>query len=500
MEKALGNIQHYQMLIGGEWLDSQSGERYEAMNPYTGQARASMPDAQADDVDRAIQAATRAVRDRNWRHMVPAQRASLLRRLGDLVAEHAEYLGRIETTDNGKLIREMSAQCKAVPSYFYYYAGLADKIQGSTIPLEKTSVLNYTLREPIGVIGILTPWNSPLLLLAFSLAAALAAGNAVVVKPSEHASASTLEFAKLVEQAGFPPGIFNVVTGAGAVTGAAIARHPGIGKICFTGGVETARKISEQAAPNLTPTLLELGGKSPNIVFPDADLRNAVNGTIAGIFAAGGQTCIAGSRLLLHESIHDDFMDRLVRRTELIKMGDPSSMDSELGPLATTAQLEKVESFVSSARQEGADLIYGGRRPDTPELANGWFFLPTIFDGVRNEMFVAQEEIFGPVLGVLKFREEEEAVELANGTDYGLAAGVWTNDIKRAHRIARELDAGTVWINMYRALSYASPFGGYKSSGHGRELGIEALSEFTQVKSVWVELAESTPDPFVLRI
>jgi len=494
------SISTYQMLIGGEWADAASGDTYESMNPYTGQTWATMPDAQAEDVDRAVQAARKAVKDPAWRRMVPAQRAALLRSLADLVAADADHLGQIETRDNGKLIREMTAQCKAVPSYFHFYAGLADKIQGATIPLEKTTVFNYTVREPIGVVAILIPWNSPLLLLSFSIAAALAAGNAVVIKPSEHASASTLEFARLIEQAGFPPGIVNVVTGMGPVTGAALSSHPGVGKICFTGGVETARKISEQAALNLTPTLLELGGKSPNIVFSDADIQNAVNGTIAGIFAAGGQTCVAGSRSLVHEDVHDEFLERLIERTKKIKMGDPSLMESELGPLATIAQLAKVESFVESAKSEGADLVYGGQRPDDPSLTAGWFFMPTIFDRVANSMYLAQEEIFGPVLGVLKFREEEEAIAMANDTDFGLAAGIWTNDVRRAHRVAQELDAGTVWINMYRALSYASPFGGYKGSGHGRELGIEAINEFTQVKSVWVELAETTPDPFVLRI
>ena len=494
------SISTYKMLIGGEWVNAASGAIYESMNPYTGRAWATMPDAQAEDVDRAVQAARKAVKDPAWRRMVPAQRAALLRSLADLVAANADHLGQIETRDNGKLIREMAAQCKAAPSYFHFYAGLADKIQGATIPLEKTTVFNYTLREPIGVVAIIIPWNSPVLLLAFSVAAALAAGNAVVIKPSEHASASTLEFARLVEQAGFPPGIFNVVTGMGPVTGAALSGHPGVGKICFTGGVETARKISEQAALNLTPTLLELGGKSPNIVFSDADIQNAVNGTIAGIFSAGGQTCVAGSRSLVHEDIHAEFLERLVARTREIKMGDPSVMESELGPLATTAQLAKVESFVASAKSEGADLVYGGQRPDDPSLSAGWFFMPTIFDRVDNSMYIAKEEVFGPVLGVLKFREEEEAIALANDTDYGLAAGIWTNDVRRAHRVAQELDAGTVWINMYRALSYASPFGGYKGSGHGRELGVEAINEFTQVKSVWVELSETTPDPFVLRI
>lgn len=494
------DVVKYRMFVGGEWVDAVSSRTYQSMNPYTGATWAEMPDAQQEDVDRAVKAARSAFDHPSWRGMVPSQRSALLRTLADLVASNADHLGQIETRDNGKLIREMVAQCKAIPSYFHYYAGLADKIQGSTIPLEKPTVFNYTLREPIGVIAILTPWNSPLLLLAFSLAAALAAGNAVIVKPSEHASASTLEFAKLVKEAGFPDGIFNVITGYGASTGAAIAGHPGVGKISFTGGLETAKAVSAVAARNLTPTLLELGGKSPNIVFEDAVIPNAVNGTIAGIFAAGGQTCIAGSRLLLHESIHDEFVERLVERTKQIRMGDPSLVESELGPLATTAQLEKVESFVKSATDDGAELVYGGQRPSSPDLSNGWFFTPTIFDKVTNDMYLAQEEVFGPVLGILTFHDDEEAISLANDTDYGLAAGVWTKDIQRAHLVARQLDAGTVWINMYRALSYASPFGGYKNSGHGRELGVEAINEFTQIKSVWVELADSIPDPFVLRI
>jgi acyl-CoA reductase-like NAD-dependent aldehyde dehydrogenase len=491
--------QTYQMFIGGEWLDAASGETFESMNPYTGQSWALIPDGQAEDVDRAVQAAKKAMQDPAWKNMAPSLRGRLIWKLGDLIAENAEHLAQVETRDNGKLIREMLGQCKALPSYYYYYAGLADKIQGDTIPLEKTTVFNYTLKEPIGVVGILTPWNSPLLLLSFSLAAALAAGNAVVVKPSENTSASALEFAKLIQEAGFPPGVFNVVTGFGLTAGVAMSSHPGIDKLAVTGGRDTAKAVARLAAENLTPLLLELGGKSPNIVFEDAVIPNAVNGCIAGIFAASGQTCIAGSRLFLHEKMHDEFMERLVARTKKIKMGDPSAMDSEMGPMATTAQLEKVQGFVDSALNDGAELIYGGQRPDSPELSGGWFYMPTIFDGVSNDTYLAQEEVFGPVLGVQKFSDEEELIARANDSLYGLAAGIWTKDVQRAHRVARELQAGTVWINMYRALSYASPFGGYKGSGYGRELGMQAIDEFIQTKSVWVELADTTPDPFVLR-
>ena len=499
MVTASTKLETYQMFIGGQWVDASSGQTFESMYPYTGLPWASIPDGQAEDVDRAVQAARAAMEDPEWKRMPPMRRGHLMRRLADLIRDNAEHLGQVETRDNGKLIREMLAQARALPNYYHYYAGLADKILGETIPLENTAVLNYTLREPLGVVGIITPWNSPLLILSFSLAAALAAGNAVVVKPSEHTSASTLEFARLVEEAGFPAGVFNVVTGFGRSAGGALVSHPGVDKVVFTGGAETGKVIASMAAANLTPVLLELGGKSPNIVFEDVTVGDAVNGCIAGIFAASGQTCIAGSRLLVHERVHDEFIERLVDRTKKIKMGDPSAMESEMGPMATTDQLNKVESFVESAKKDGADLVYGGQRPEDPSLSQGWFFMPTIFDRVRTEMYLAQEEVFGPVLGVFRFHEEDEAVSMANNTRYGLAAGVWTNDIKRAHRIAREIKAGTVWINTYRAISYASPFGGYKHSGYGREMGVEAIREFTQVKSVWVDLSDTVPDPFTLR-
>ena len=489
----------YRMFIGGKKVDAVSGGSFESLNPYTGKAWAAIPDARQEDVDLAVAAAAEALEDPRWRGMVPMERGLLLRRFGDLLRDNAERLARIETRDNGKLIREMLGQARALPGYYYYYAGLADKILGETIPLEKTSIFNYTLREPVGVVAIITPWNSPLLLLSFSLAAALACGNTVVVKPSEHASASTLEFAALVEEAGFPPGVFNVVTGFGRTTGGPLVGHSGVNKVVFTGGAETGKGIGQLAAANLTPTLLELGGKSPNIVFADASIPDAVNGCIAGIFAASGQTCLAGSRLFLHEKIYDEFMERLVERTGKIRMGDPSLMESEMGPMATMDQLHKVEGFVGRAVKEGAELVYGGKRPEDPALGEGWFFMPTIFGTMRNDMDLAREEVFGPVLAVMRFREEEEVVSLANETRYGLAAGIWTNDVRRAHRVARALKAGTVWINTYRALWYASPFGGYKQSGYGREMGLEAIREFTQVKSVWVDLAETVADPFVIR-
>ncbi len=489
----------YKMFVNGEWVDAASHRSFDSLNPYTGRAWATIPDGQDEDVDRAIKAARAALDNPAWKGMAPAARGQLMRRFGDLLRDNAERLAGVDSRDNGKLIREMLGQAKALPGYYYYYAGLADKIMGETIPLDKTSVFNYTLREPVGVVGIITPWNSPLLILSFSLAAVLAAGNTVVIKPSEHASASTLEFAGLVKEAGFPPGVVNVVTGFGKTAGTALVSHPLVRKVVFTGGTEVGKVVGQQAAANVTPVLLELGGKSPNIVFNDAHVPNAVNGCIAGIFAAGGQTCLAGSRLFLHESIHDEFVERLVERVKSIRLGDPSKMESEMGPLSTMDQLRKVERFVEGALKDGATLLYGGRRPEDPALGQGWFFMPTIFDGVVNDSHLAQEEVFGPVLAVLTFREEEEVIALANRTRYGLAAGIWTNDIRRAHRVARDLEAGTVWINTYRALSYASPFGGYKQSGYGREMGLDALREFTQAKSVWVELADTVPDPVTIR-
>jgi aldehyde dehydrogenase (NAD+) len=387
---------------------------------------------------------------------------------------------------------------KSLVDYYTYFGGMADKIHGEVIPLNKTSVLNYTLREPLGVVAAITPWNSPLLLTTWKAAPALAAGNTLVIKPSSTTPCSILEFAKLVEEAGFPPGVFNVVTGPGAKIGNYLAQHPGVDKLSFTGGTETGRVLASIAGKHIKRITLELGGKSPNIVFEDANLDNAVLGVMAGIYAACGQTCSAGSRLLLQRSIYDEFLEKLVARTQKIKLGDPLDWNTEVGPLANRSQLEKVDYYVNIAKEEGAHVLLGGKQPDDESLSQGLFYLPTILTQVTNDMRVAREEIFGPVLSVIPFDTEEEAVRIANDNDFGLVAGVWTNNISRGHRMARAIKSGTVWINTYRNANYASPFGGYKASGYGRENGLEVIKDYTQVKSVWVETEEKMRDPFVV--
>lgn len=491
-------MQEYKLYIGGQWTESLSGERFESTNPYTGKPWASVPLGNEADVDRAVEAAREAFENEDWSRMSQSMRGRLLLRLAQLIEENIDYIAEIETRDNGKLIREMHTQVSSLVDYYTYFAGAADKIHGEVIPLSKTSVLNYTLREPVGVVGAITPWNSPLLLTTWKAAPALAAGNTMVIKPSSITPCSILEFAKLVEQAGFPPGVFNVVTGPGSGIGSYMAQHPGIDKIAFTGGTETGRKLASLAGKGIKKITLELGGKSPNIVFDDANLDNAVKGAIAGIFAASGQTCSAGSRLLLQRSIRDEFLEKLTERTRQIRLGDPQDWATEMGPLAFGGQLDKVHSYVEVAQKEGAHVLAGGGPPDEPELSQGFFYLPTILTNVHNEMQVSREEIFGPVLSVITFDTENEAVDIANDSEYGLVAGVWTNNLSRAHRMAKAIQSGTVWINTYRNANYASPFGGYKASGYGRENGEEAVKEYTQLKSVWVETDENMRDPFVV--
>jgi aldehyde dehydrogenase (NAD+) len=393
----------------------------------------------------------------------------------------------------------MSAQTAYMAQWYYYYGGLADKIEGHVIPTDKPDMLNYTRYEPLGVVAAITPWNSPLLLTAWKLAPALAAGNTVVLKPSEFTSASVLEFMKLVELAGFPPGVVNVVTGFGAEVGMPLVEHPLVAKIAFTGSDRTGTLIYQTAAKGLKRVSMELGGKSPNIVFDDAHLDNAVKGVVSGIFAATGQTCIAGSRLLVQESIHDRFVERLVDFARTAKMGNPMSLDTQVGPVTNPPQFRKILDYIDIAHGEGAKAVLGGAKATRPECGEGWFVEPTIFTGVRNSMRIAQEEVFGPVLAVIPFRDEEDAVAVGNDVVYGLAAGVWTQSMRRAVMMAERLQAGTVWVNTYRAVSYLSPFGGYKRSGLGRESGQEMIKDYLQVKSIWISTATEVPNPFVLR-
>jgi len=495
----MSDVKSYQMLIDGKLCDAVGGETFESMNPFTGKTWAKFPRAGADDVDRAVAAARKAFTSGEWPKLTATQRGHLLRKLGDLIAERADDLAATEVRDNGKLLAEMGMQLKYVPQWYYYFGGLADKIEGAVTPIDKPEHFHYTRHEPLGVVAAITPWNSPLLLAAWKLAPALAAGNTVVLKPSEFTSASSLEYAALFEEAGFPPGVVNVVTGYGHECGAAMTEHPDVDKITFTGGPETGKRVYATGASQLKRVSLELGGKSPNIVFDDCDMENAVKGAISGIFAATGQTCIAGSRLLVQESIHDEFVEKLVALAKTAKMGDPMSMETQVGPVTTVPQYEKILSYIDIAKDEGAEVRMGGAKASRPECGDGYFVEPTVFTGVNNAMRIAQEEVFGPVLSVIPFKDEEEALHIGNDVVYGLAAGVWTQSMRRAFIMSEKLRAGSVWVNTYRAVSYMAPFGGFKQSGVGRENGQDAIREYMQTKSVWMSYATETPNPFIMR-
>jgi aldehyde dehydrogenase (NAD+) len=483
--------------VNGKDQDGRQGETFESINPTTGAAFGRFVESSPADVDAAVQAA-RAAFDGPWRKLSPTRRGRLLMRWGDLIAENAEKIATIETEQNGKLIAEMRIQARLVQDWLYYFGGLADKIEGRVVPLDRTSVLNYTVNEPLGVVAAIIPWNSPTFLTIMTVAPALAAGNTVVIKPSEVTSASAIELARLAEQAGIPAGVINVVTG-GRAAGEALVDHPAVAKVSFTGSDGAGRAIAARAGQRLVSCMLELGGKSANIVFDDADLDQVEAGVLAGIFAAAGQTCIAGSRAYFQKGIYDRLVGRLIERANKIKLGDPLKAETQMGPVATAAQLAKDESMVARAVEDGAKVLVGGQRRRVEGLDNGFFYAPTILGNTKPDAFIMQNEVFGPVLCVTPFETEEEVLALANGTRFGLAAGLWTADLRRAHLMARSLQAGTVWINTYRAMAFNSPFGGFKNSGIGRLNGAEAIQSFLQTKSVWCELSRDVQDPFVLK-
>jgi aldehyde dehydrogenase (NAD+) len=437
--------------------------------------------------------------ENGWGTSSPTYRGKLMNKLAELLERDAERLGKLEVQDNGKLLAEMGSQTRYIGEWYRYFGGLADKIEGTVIPTDKPNMFNFTRYEPYGVVGMITPWNSPLLLVAYKLAPALAAGNTAVIKPSEFTSASTVEMMELIKEAGFPDGVVNVVTGYGAEVGAPLVDHLDVMKVAFTGSDVSGQKIYENGAKKLIPVTLELGGKSPNIVFDDADREAAVMGAISGIFAATGQTCIAGSRLLVQRSMHDEFVSRLIEVAKTAKIGDPMSLDTHVGPVTTPPQFQKVMDYLDIAKKEGAECVLGGGAY-TGEGAKGKQFVePTIFTGVNNQMRIAQEEVFGPVLSVIPFEDEEEAVQIGNDINFGLAAGVWTSDMGRAIRMSERLRAGTVWVNTYRVVSYMTPFGGYKRSGLGRENGQQAIMAYLQQKSVWIATETSAANPFIMK-
>ncbi len=493
-------LERYRISIDGQWSDAASGETFESLNPYTGKPWALIPRCDHRDVDRAVEAAHRAFTTGAWPALDATRRGALLRRLGDLVARDAEKLAAVEVRDNGKLIAEIGAQLRYIPQWFYFFGGLADKIEGAVLPIDKPDMFTFTRREPVGVVAAITPWNSPLLLAVWKIAPALAAGCTMVIKPSEHTSASMLEMAPLFEEAGFPPGVVNVVTGFGPEVGEPLTLHPKVDKVAFTGGEAGGRSVAHNAIDGGFKRLtLELGGKSPQIVFPDARIEDAVKGVISGIFAATGQTCIAGSRLLVHDSIHDEVVEKVLRLARTARMGDPMNLATQVGPITTRPQYDRVLSYIEVAKRDGASLALGGAPATRAECGDGWFIEPTIFTDVRNDMRIAQEEVFGPILSVIRFKDDEEAYRMANDSPYGLASGVWTTSMKRAFAASTKLRTGSVWINTYRAVSFMAPFGGFKRSGLGRENGQHAIDEYLESKTVWMSFADETPNPFVMR-
>ncbi|HEY6002854.1 MAG TPA: aldehyde dehydrogenase [Anaeromyxobacter sp.] len=479
----------YQLLIGGRFVDAASGKTFDDLNPTTGEVLAQVAEAGAEDVNRAVGAARKALEDGPWGKMPGAERGRILVRIADLLEKEAGFIARLESQDNGRPIRETSAQSAIVSRWYRYFAGWADKIEGETIPVQGP-YLNYTQRVPLGVVAQLTPWNHPLLIATKKIAPALATGNTIVVKPSELAPLSVLEFGRICLEAGLPEGVLNVLPGYGPGAGQPLCEHPDVAKIDLTGSTATGQAVSRIAAGTMKRVSCELGGKAANVVFPDADLDAAVGGALFAAFIAQGQTCVQGARLLLHASIHDAFLERFVARASKIRVGDPLLPETQMGPQISRAALERIHRYAEIGQGEGARLVLGGRLPESPALRKGFFYTPTVFAGVKSTMRVAQEEIFGPVIVVIPFQDEAEAVREANAIPFGLGAAVWTRDVRVAHRVAHGVRAGVIWVNDYHRIDPASPWGGFKMSGTGRENGLEAVRQYTEVKSIWIGLDE----------
>ncbi len=489
-------MEHFKHYINGKF--SSGSERFETINPANGMPWATFPSATEDESNLAIESAHKALYDSPWSSLTATQRGKLIHRLGDLISEYASELGDLETRDSGKLAVETRAQSNYVSDYYYYYAGLADKIQGEVLPIDKPDMRVFTTREPIGVVVAIVPWNAQLFLSATKIAPALAAGNTLVVKASEQAPAALFKFAELVEKSGFPPGVINIITGFAEPCGRVLTTHPKVARIAFTGGTEVARHIVRNSAENFAHVSLELGGKSPMLIFEDCNIDGAVNGIIAGNFGASGQSCVAGSRVFIERSIHSQVVDKIKERAKNIIVGDPLDSDTQVGPLATKHQVERALNVVKQSIKQGASLIFGGDQPSHKK--EGWYFEPTLLDCPNQEFDCVKTELFAPVISVIAFDTEEEAIEMANDSAYGLGAGVFTENLARAHRVSEKIQSGIVWINTYRAISPIAPFGGVKQSGGSREAGIDAIHEYTRTKTTWINTSSKPmSNPFIMR-